>query len=179
MLERGALGYMPFGGRRIEAPTAVRTLHVVGILGRRRWRQIGQLAAARQMHLHLFGTANGRYEFLVLAAPVVALGRRRCGGRQLGDGGGRNGRTLGRHRDALRAQLLLDERLGLGALDAMRGRIEDLALLGGRLLADAFVLLETIGIEETAADAAAGHVVVAAGRIGFRVAAGGALNFQK
>lgn len=161
---------MPLGGGRIKPTRTVWTLHIVRILGRRRWRQIGQLAAACQMHLHLFGAANGRNEFGVLTAPVAALRRRRCGRVQFGHGRSRDDRCTAlfgrRHGDALRAQLLLHKRFGVGAANAMRRGVEDLALLGGRFAADGLVLVQAVNVEVTTAAAARGHVV--AGRFGGR-----------
>jgi len=70
-----ALGDVPLRGSLVELALAVRALHVVGVIGRRRRRQVGGLPARRQVALGGLGRAHGRHEFLALLPPVGLLRR--------------------------------------------------------------------------------------------------------
>lgn len=64
------------GGALVEPAVTMRTLNVVGILGRRGWGQVGQFAAACQMSLHFLGRPDCSDKLLVLLPPVALFGVR-------------------------------------------------------------------------------------------------------
>jgi hypothetical protein len=69
----GTLWDVPFCGLLVEAPWAVRTLDVIGVVRGWRWRQVRSFPSSCYMCFHLFCSTDGADEFFMLLTPIWFL----------------------------------------------------------------------------------------------------------